>query len=58
MVRDFDPYGVVSRDGVWYTIGYCHLRQGQRLFRLDRIVQVTLLNEANSLFAKHLSEEM
>ncbi|MBV9712963.1 MAG: YafY family transcriptional regulator [Ktedonobacteraceae bacterium] len=43
--RGFDPYGVVSRDGIWYTIGYCHLRQGQRLFRLDRIVEVKTANE-------------
>lgn len=38
--RDFDPYGVVSHEGIWYTIGYCHLRQGQRLLRLDRIQRV------------------
>ncbi|HEX2914134.1 MAG TPA: YafY family protein [Chloroflexia bacterium] len=38
--RVFDPYGVVYHAGLWYTVGYCHLRQGQRLFRLDRIVQV------------------
>ncbi len=44
--RGFDPYGVVSQEGVWYTIGYCHLRQGQRLFRLDRIVQVEMREEA------------
>ena len=43
--RAFDPYGVVYRRGYWYTIGYCHLRQGQRLFRLDRIKELTLLNE-------------
>lgn len=41
-VRTFDPYGVVYHEGFWYTIGYCHLRQGQRLFRLDRILQVEL----------------
>jgi predicted DNA-binding transcriptional regulator YafY len=40
--RGFDPYGVVSHEGIWYTIGYCHLRQEQRLFRLDRIVQVEM----------------
>ncbi|HEV2238732.1 MAG TPA: YafY family protein [Ktedonobacterales bacterium] len=38
--RTFDPYGVVYCAGRWYTIGYCHLRLGQRLFRLDRIQQV------------------
>jgi predicted DNA-binding transcriptional regulator YafY len=38
--RAFDPYGVVSHLGVWYTIGHCHLRRGQRLFRLDRILEI------------------
>lgn len=46
--RGFDPYGVISHEGLWYTIGYCHLRQGQRLFRLDRIVQVEMANETFS----------
>jgi predicted DNA-binding transcriptional regulator YafY len=43
--RVFDPYGVVSHRGIWYTIGYCHLRQGQRLFRLDRIQQIEATDE-------------
>ena len=43
--RAFDPYGVVSRDGIWYTIGYCHMRRGQRLFRLDRILHVAATGE-------------
>jgi len=43
--RAFNPYGVVSHEGFWYTIGYCHLRQGQRLLRLDRIVQVEVTSE-------------
>ena len=38
--RLYDPYGVVYHEGFWYTIGYCHLRQSQRLFRLDRIIQI------------------
>ncbi len=46
--RVFDPYGVVYQAGLWYTIGYCHLRQGQRLFRLDRIQQVEVTSEAFS----------
>ena len=41
--RDFDPYGVVAHRGVWYTIGHCHLRQGQRIFRLDRVLGVEAL---------------
>jgi predicted DNA-binding transcriptional regulator YafY len=46
--RIFDPYGVVYHAGFWYTIGYCHLRQAQRLFRLDRIQQVEATSEAFS----------
>jgi predicted DNA-binding transcriptional regulator YafY len=46
--RVFDPYGVVYHEGAWYTIGYCHLRQGQRLFRLDRIQQIEATGETFS----------
>jgi predicted DNA-binding transcriptional regulator YafY len=35
--RIVDPYGVVYHMGAWYLVGYCHLRAGLRLFRLDRI---------------------
>ena len=44
--RAFDPYGVVAHEGVWYTIGYCHLRQAQRLFRLDRVERIELTSES------------
>jgi predicted DNA-binding transcriptional regulator YafY len=40
--REFDPYALVHRDGLWYTLGYCHLRQDVRIFRLDRITAVEL----------------
>ncbi len=43
--RVFQPYGVVVHEGFWYTIGYCELRQGQRLLRLDRVVQAELTDE-------------
>jgi predicted DNA-binding transcriptional regulator YafY len=35
--RDFDPYGLVCREGRWYAVGMCHLRKGLRSFRLDRV---------------------
>jgi predicted DNA-binding transcriptional regulator YafY len=38
--RDFDPYGLTYYLHKWYVVGYCHLRQGLRSFRLDRILQV------------------
>jgi predicted DNA-binding transcriptional regulator YafY len=38
--RMLDPYGLVYREGRWYVVGFCHLRQGLRVFRLDRALQV------------------
>src|SRR5215469_16069132 len=46
--RAFDPYGIAYHLGLWYTIGYCHLREDQRLFRLDRIIDVEVTSEAFS----------
>jgi predicted DNA-binding transcriptional regulator YafY len=43
--RDFDPYVLVHSWGFLYCIGYCRLRQGIRSFRVDRIIDVTLLDE-------------
>src|SRR6266404_1779261 len=37
--RAVDLYGIVYRSGFWYAVGYCHLRAGLRVFRLDRILQ-------------------
>ncbi|MBZ0287919.1 MAG: YafY family transcriptional regulator [Anaerolineae bacterium] len=42
--RNVDPYGLVIHDGVWYLIGYCHLRQDVRVFRLDRIGEARTLD--------------
>ncbi len=41
--RELDPYKLVSRWGWQYCIGYCHQRQTDRTFRLDRIVELTVL---------------
>ena len=32
-----DPYRVFADQGEWYLAGYCHLAEGDRLFRVDRI---------------------
>ena len=40
--RAVDLYGLVYRAGFWYAVGYCHLRQDVRVFRLDRIVSVDI----------------
>ena len=42
--RDFDPYGLTFYLHKWYVVGYCHLRQDLRSFRLDRITQVNAVD--------------
>lgn len=39
--RAFDPYGLVYHGGRWYVAGYCHLRSDIRVFRLDRVQELT-----------------
>src|SRR5690349_390180 len=41
--RDFDPYGLTYYQHRWYVLGFCHLRQDLRSFRLDRVTQIDLL---------------
>ena len=43
--RLFDPYGVVAHEGVWYTIGYCQLREEERLFRPDRMQRIEMTSD-------------
>jgi predicted DNA-binding transcriptional regulator YafY len=44
--RTIDPYGVVFYDGRWFVVGYCHLREALRMFRLDRVVSATVCEES------------
>lgn len=41
--RKVDPYALVVRAGLWYLVGYCHLRRAPRTFRVDRIQKLTIL---------------
>jgi predicted DNA-binding transcriptional regulator YafY len=38
--RRIDPWAIFHRDEAWYLAGWCHERQGPRIFRLDRIRHV------------------
>lgn len=38
--RALDCYGLLHLESQWYAIGYCHLRQAIRMFRLDRIRRI------------------
>ena len=43
--RDFDVYGNVFRGGRWYVVGHCHLRQGLRTLRLDRVAHAEVTEQ-------------
>ena len=43
--RAVDPYAVVADNGAWYVHGYCHQAEAPRSFRVDRVVDVDVLDE-------------
>ena len=47
--RQVDPYALVFRAGLWYLVGYCHLRRAPRTFRLDRIQKLSILSHSFQL---------
>jgi proteasome accessory factor C len=42
--RDVDPMRVVNLDSRWYLEGWCHRAQDTRLFRMDRIEALEVLD--------------
>ena len=44
--RDVDPMRLAHVDGHWYLEGWCHRAQDVRLFRVDRIEEVQVLDVA------------
>jgi proteasome accessory factor C len=42
--RDVDPMRLAFLDGHWYLEGWCHRAEGVRLFRLDRIQSLDVLD--------------
>lgn len=42
--RNFDPYGLTYYLNKWYVVGYCHLRNDLRSFRLDRITHIKTID--------------
>ncbi|MGO1165905.1 MAG: helix-turn-helix transcriptional regulator [Janibacter sp.] len=43
--RDVDPMRLAHVDGHWYLEGWCHRAQDVRLFRVDRIEEVIVLDD-------------
>lgn len=43
--RIIDPYAFKFNFGIWYLIGFCHLRNEIRTFRIDRIRKIEIIEE-------------
>ena len=43
--RDVDPMRVVNLDAHWYLEGWCHRAEDTRLFRMDRIERLEVLDD-------------
>ena len=46
--RTIDPLGLVFYGNAWHLIAFCKLRQEMRDFRLDRVMQMQMLDECAS----------
>ena len=61
--RDVEPLGVVCYSGAWYLVAWCRLRRDVRHFRVDRILDLTVLDESfpareDFSLTKHLEEQV
>ena len=45
VTRKLDPYALTFRRHAWYLVAFCHLRGEIRLFRLDRIQSLEVVEE-------------
>lgn len=44
--REFAPYCLALKEGIWYTIGWCYYRKDFRLFKLARINTMKLTDNS------------
>lgn len=42
--REVEPYGVLHHERRWYLVGFCRMRQALRVFRVDRMEGVEVLD--------------
>lgn len=45
-IRRIHPLGVLQGQGTWYTVAWAEARDAIRVFRLDRVVEARVLDEA------------
>lgn len=54
--REVDPYRLFAQGGAWYLNGYCHTAEDARVFRLDRIHEITLTDVSFDLPVEAVEE--
>jgi proteasome accessory factor C len=42
--RRISPWRVFADEGSWYVVGWCDLAEGERIFRVDRINELSMLD--------------
>jgi predicted DNA-binding transcriptional regulator YafY len=52
-LRDVEPVLLLNMSETWHLAAYCRLRQAPRLFRLDRIDRLQVLDERFELSERH-----
>ena len=52
VARRVDPYRLSYRQGKWYLAGYDHGREGERLFRTDRVSGPVVLEDVAGAFER------
>lgn len=45
--REVEPYGLLCRHGVWYLVGFCHDARARRIFRVDLIERLSLVENSD-----------
>ena len=44
--REVNPYGLISRNGTWYLVGHCHFANSVRIFRIDHIQRLAIVENS------------
>ena len=45
--REVETYGLLCRHGVWYLVGYCHEARDRRIFRVDLIERLSIVENSS-----------
>ena len=45
--REVEPYGLLCRNGTWYLVGFCHEAEARRIFRVDLIDRISIVENSD-----------